>query len=182
MECIFRKENGTCFQTKKECLVENNLVCKYYLRQKPKSQEKYKKLYKKALKKALEKRDIYKNYNHLLEDSHIINFDKTIYENVKEIIDNIKPYTVIKKEIRKLTDEDLEGDILKNIANNLYNQVPIEIIQKFDKKKTIIIKENDQKYCCELGIAVDSFIEKLKRAKKKDAFIERCITSKIKLL
>lgn len=179
--CIFKNELQICFQTKKECDLESNKKCKYYLKQIPEDKEIYKTKLKKALKKALEKRDIYNSYKHLAEDNQIIDFNKTIYENIKGILEHIQNYTIIKKELRKLAEKDLEGDILKNITSNLYNQIPIEIIQKFNKTNSVIILENDQKYKCELKVDITDFLDKLKRARKKDVFFEKMIKTKIKI-
>lgn len=180
MSCEFKDESQTCFQTKKQCLRKTYKTCKYYLRQKPEDQELYNLRFRKALKKALEKRDIYEEYKHLLEKA-LVNPELSIFDNVQKVLFEIKTPVIKKKARRQITQEDLNGDILKNIASRIYEVTKVKILQKDEQKNTIIIEENEEKYVCEIKPDLNTFFQDLKKARKKDEYMEKQIINKVKI-
>ena len=179
--CEFRDDEGFCFQAKKDCKCqEKNQIekCKYYLRQYPKNQANYDARFKKALKKALEKRDFYGRYKDVLEIS-TPDYNISIWENIRKIMDKFDKISLKIKDKRKVQKEDLTGDILTNLAMNLYEIKDVQILEKYDESNSIKINENGHKYLCRIQDPLTTFFKKIKENKNPEEYIKRNIKEKI---
>jgi len=97
--CEFNK--NLCVFTKKKCDSPNFKKCKYYLRQHPVDQDTFSLKVFKTLKNSISKRDIFDELK--IDYSTIkINFEKSVYENVKNIVDTIKFPIITIKERKKI--------------------------------------------------------------------------------
>jgi len=171
-KCKFSNENHRCYFKKDECREVDFTLCKYYKKQHPIDREVYQKRFVKALQSALEKRNIFPenpiDYNILS-----IDYDLSIYENVKSVIDSL-PKIVFKKKVkRKINKKDLEGDILKNITNNLYDVFSINLSKIDWKNNRVILKENNKDVVYQVLIEIRLFIDTLLKARNKQKIIEK---------
>ena len=169
--CEFRK-NNVCVFSKDNCSLLQYEKCKFYKRQFPETKDLYNKRFKKALKKALLKRDIYNRHKRIIENS-FPDYTISIYQNVNNIISKIEPLDIIKKEPRDLTEKDLQGNILKNIASNLYNYTNIRILSKNEEKNQIVVVENGVRYIRNMDIPIADFINKFKKTRKKADILDK---------
>jgi hypothetical protein len=97
------------------------------------------------------------------------------------VIDSITPVEIVKKKRRELTKEDLEGNILKNIATNLYTFIPIKILQQDIKQNSIVIAENGEKFFCRVKTPLDKFFTKLSKSNRKDIYLNEQVVDKVKI-
>jgi hypothetical protein len=179
MACEFINK-GKCFISKKECETPVKIVnCKFYNRQYP-SEAEYLPKFKKALEKALRKRDIFNEYNYLLNTSQP-DMSKSIYDNIKTILDKIEAVNIVVKEKRNLTTEDLEGNILKNIATKLYNVFSLKVLQKIESKNELVVEENGVKKVYKVKSPVKEVISKLKTEKDNGVYLRNQISKAIKI-
>lgn len=180
MVCDLKNKLGDCFSTRKKCKVEDYKTCKYYLREHPVDKKLFKLRFYKALKKALYKRDLFKEHPLLLDKVHP-DYSLSIYENVNDILKVVDNLKISIKEKRKLTKEDLEGNILKNITSNLYDTKEVKIVQRHNQGNSIIVIEDNGKYICNIKSPLDKFFNKLKKTNKKDKYLESQIKEKVKI-
>jgi hypothetical protein len=179
MKCEFQNEEQ-CVFTKKKCKTIKYTLCKYYKRQHPSDKKIFNTRFKKALTEAVKKRDIYNKYLNLINTIQP-DYKLSIYRNVKNFIENIETPEVVKKESRPLTKEDLEGNILMNIASNLYRNIPLKILGKCEQNNYLIISEKGTRYLCQIKKPLKEFITKLKRLKKKAEYLKSQTLSRVKI-
>jgi hypothetical protein len=171
MSCEFLKEKGECHFSNKECSKKEPKHCTYYKRQYPKNEEIFNKRFKKALTKALEKRDIYKESG-LIVNSYVPDTKLSIFENIKRCLSKLDKPIIPKKVSRNLTKEDLKGNILKNITSNLFDEIPLKIVRKYDLSNSILVEEQAKQYIYCIKDPLDSFFSRLKKLKNKEEYLK----------
>ena len=183
MLCDLKNKDGWCCIGKKECdiLSDNIEGCPYYIRQHPKDKKVFENKVKKALSRALLKRDVYKNQDikGILEG---VDFTQSIFNTVQNILKDLKKPQLVIRERRKPTGDDLTGNVLKNLTQNLYSDMNIEILQRRDKVNSIIIKMDEDKYLCKIKVDLDTFFKTLKTRKDQAKYYKSQIVERTKLI
>jgi hypothetical protein len=182
MVCTFKDNNQKCFFCKELCEKEGGEVsrCKYYNRQFPQDKETYDKRYRKALEAAIRKRNLLnEDLSFLLEKTP--DYEKSIYDNVQKIIETIPVFTSTYKVKRSVDKSLLEGDILSNLAKNLYETHSLIITERYDFDNSFVCYIDDSKYRITVKPSLDEFISELKKCDNPSKFISENIINKIAL-
>jgi len=180
MICSFKDETQKCFFCKSVCEAEGSEVssCKYYLRQFPKDKILFDQKFNKALNSALLKRDLFREHINTLK--FIPDYSLSVYDNIKKALESVTPYVFEMKIRRAVKKEDLEGNILNNLAKSLYDNKKVVITERFDSDNSILCFINEEKYRVPINKPLDEFFSLLKESPdKKQVFQDSYIIKKL---
>lgn len=179
MRCDLIDKRGICRQAKKLCTVhpDNHKKCNYHIRQHPVDTQVYDRKFKKAFFKALTTRNLNKK-DLSIPESYITNYTLSIFQNVKNCMDKLERPEVLFQERRSLTKKELKGNILQSLTSKLYIDVNVRIMERLDKRNSIIVINNGVKYLCKIKDNLSSFFEGLNKSSNKGKYYKSQVIDK----